>query len=461
MKFAFYDLETTGISPAFDQPLQFAAILTDDMFAEIERVEFRCRLAPHVIPSPMALAVTGVGPALLTDPELPTPFEFMGKVGAVIKRWAPAVWTGFNSIRFDEEFLRQGFYQNLQPDVYATQFDGNARFDVLTALQAVWCREPDFIDWPVDEEGNLRLKLDQIAPRTGFAGHNAHDALGDVEATIHVARQIAERIPDLWEELLDNREKVRVKDLLETFQPLILIERYDRTGPVATLGCFCGYSDGNPNQAGFFDLEAADPASYCSDADDRVLSEAVHRSSGIIRPFAINKSPALLSFDGADAEAIRRARIIAGAPEFRARVAKALAERFPDDPSAPPPPIEKRIFEDFYGRTDKARLSEFQRSDWRRRQEIAAELDDPRLRQLARRLVAFYAPEMLSPTEHSRYRSWLRTRWLASDGVNTEWMTLAKARAEMEDLRSNRSVEPPVLEEMAAFMESLGAGLSA
>lgn len=29
MDFVFYDLETTGISPAYDQPLQFAAILTD------------------------------------------------------------------------------------------------------------------------------------------------------------------------------------------------------------------------------------------------------------------------------------------------------------------------------------------------------------------------------------------------------------------------------------------------
>lgn len=38
MLFVFYDLETTGISPAFDQPLQFAAILTDGEFREIERV---------------------------------------------------------------------------------------------------------------------------------------------------------------------------------------------------------------------------------------------------------------------------------------------------------------------------------------------------------------------------------------------------------------------------------------
>ncbi len=137
MTFAFYDLETTGTSPAFDQPLQFAAILTDDALAEIERVNLRCRIAPHVIPSPWALAVTGVRPAQLLDPALPTFFELAQQIGALIKRWSPAIWTGFNSVRFDEEMLRQAFYQNLQPDIFATQFNGNTRFDVLTALYAV------------------------------------------------------------------------------------------------------------------------------------------------------------------------------------------------------------------------------------------------------------------------------------------------------------------------------------
>lgn len=44
--FAFYDLETTGTSPAFDQPLQFAAILTDDDLNQVERVDRSsiCRL---------------------------------------------------------------------------------------------------------------------------------------------------------------------------------------------------------------------------------------------------------------------------------------------------------------------------------------------------------------------------------------------------------------------------------
>ena len=68
--FVFYDLETTGISPAYDQPLQFAAIRTDLNLNEIERVEFRCRLAPHILPAPQALIVTCVTPIEMTNSNL-------------------------------------------------------------------------------------------------------------------------------------------------------------------------------------------------------------------------------------------------------------------------------------------------------------------------------------------------------------------------------------------------------
>ena len=72
MDFVFYDLETTGLSPAFDQPLQFAAIRTDENFVEKDRVNIRCQLAPHILPSPQALVVTKVTPGQLTDPSLPS-----------------------------------------------------------------------------------------------------------------------------------------------------------------------------------------------------------------------------------------------------------------------------------------------------------------------------------------------------------------------------------------------------
>ena len=458
MTFAFYDLETTDLSPAFDQPLQFAAILTDDAFREIERVNLRCRIAPHIIPSPWALAVTGVHPALLLDPALPTLFEFTQEISHLIDRWSPAIWTGFNSIRFDEEMLRQAFYQNLQPDIFATQFNGNTRFDILTALYAVWHRQPDIFEWPVDETGRVRFKLDRIAPMNGFDGHNAHDALGDVEATIHIARHIAERAPELWAELLSNREKAQVQARLEAFQPMALIERFGGGPPRATIGCFCGTSASNANQAAFFDLEAANPAELLT-ADDAALFAAVDASPKAIRSLAINKSPALLDLPTPSAEHIMRAEIIANAPEFRSRVAKALAARFPEDTATPPPPVEKQIFGGFYSHADKAMLAEFQRADWPQRQEIAATLGDARLRQLGRRLVAFNSPELLSAEERAQFNQYLQEKWSAPDAPETEWMTFSKAWAAIDELRTQAAVEAADLDAISAFVDQFRAAM--
>lgn len=452
MNFAFYDLETTGISPAFDQPLQFAAILTDGEFREIERVNLRCRIAPHIIPSPWALAVTGVRPAQLLDPELPSLFEFTQAIAALIARWSPATWTGFNSIHFDEEMLRQAFYQNLQPDIFATQFNGNTRLDILTALYAVWYRQPDIFEWPVDETGRVRFKLDRIAPLNGFAAHNAHDALGDVEATIHIARQIAQRAPGLWAQLLFNRDKASVQARLARFQPMALVERFAGGPPRATIGCFCGTSASNPNQAAFFDLDAADPAELLS-ADDATVFSAVDASPKVIRSLSINKSPALLSVPAPSAEHLERAAVIAEAPEFRARVAKALAARFPEDPAAPLPPVERQIFGGFYSHADKALLAEFQRADWPRRQEIAAMLSDARLRQLGRRLVAFYAPELLSMEERAHYEAWLEGRWSAADVPEIEWTGKHRANAALVQMRTNGGVDPGLADEIEAYLQ--------
>jgi len=456
MNFAFYDLETTGISPAFDQPLQFAAILTDGEFREIERVNLRCRIAPHIIPSPWALAVTGVRPVQLVDPALPTLFDFTQEIGALIERWSPAIWTGFNSIRFDEEMLRQAFYQNLQPDVFATQFNGNTRFDVLTALYAVWYRQPELFEWPMDPDGRVRFKLDSIAPLNGFAAHNAHDALGDVEATIHIARQIAQRAPELWSELLVNRDKGHVQASLSTFQPMALVERFGGGMPRATIGCFCGTSASNPNQAAFFDLDAADPADLLT-ADDAAVFAAVDATPKVIRSVTVNKSPALLSVAAPSAGQLRGAEIIANAPAFRARVGQALAARFPEDPDAPTAPVEKQIYGGFYSHADKALLAEFQRVDWPRRQEIVATLSDPRLRQLGRRLVAFHAPELLSAEEGGQFEAWLQERWSSPASDDVEWTGLAKAHQALADMRAKGVASPEVIDEIAVYLQRFEA----
>ena len=452
MKFAFFDLETTGTSPAFDHPLQFAAILTDEKFQEIERVNLRCRLAPHVIPSPQALAVTGVKPHQLVDPELPSLFEFAQDLTALVARWSPAIWTGFNSIRFDEEMLRQMFYQNLQPEVFATQFHGNSRFDIMTAVFAVFQRHPDLFNWPIDETGRVRFKLERLAPDNGFEGHNAHDALGDVEATIHMAGLIAKRTPDLWQQLLANRDKGHVRAQLDPYAPLELIGRFGGGPPKAIMGCLCGYAEKNPNQAYLFDLDAVDPQDLIK-ASEVDLMTAMDREPRLLRSISVNKVPLLLPPVTVTDEHRRRARVLAEAPELRRRLITAMTSRYATVIPAEPQHVEEQIFNGFYGWNDKAGLKEFQGADWRRRQEIVAEFQDVRLRQLGRRLLAIYAPKLLSEREQRQYSDWRRARWDATGEDEVEWMTLVKARQAISEMRSAGLYDPEALTEIECFID--------
>ncbi|MDP3959910.1 MAG: exonuclease domain-containing protein [Pseudorhodobacter sp.] len=457
MGFVFYDLETTGISPAFDQPLQFAAIRTDDSFVEIERVNLRCRRAPHIIPSPRALIVTGVTPAQLVDPELPSLFEFTQTIMDLTERWAPSTWVGFNTIRFDEEVLRQAFYQNLQPNIYATQFNGNNRLDILTAVYAVWCRNPGLMHWPTDDTGRITFKLDRLAPANGFNAHNAHDALGDVEATVHIARLIANGDPALWSAILHNRDKQNVMAALETFRPVELVLRFGGGPPRAYVGCFCGTATGNPTQAAFFDLEAGDPE-VLMQAEDAALFQAVDGTPQIIRSIATNKVPSLFPIANPDPDHLRKAALIAANLAFRTRVGQAMAARYVEDPAAPPPPVEKQIYGGFYAKADRDLLTGFQRADWPRRREIVGVITDVRLRQLGRRLIAFHAPELMTAEEAEQYEAFLRERWHAPEAPVTEWTTIASAQRAISELRAQPGADKDALNDIAVFITQITRG---
>ena len=81
--YVFYDTETTGTLPAYDQILQFGAIRTDEDLNEINRFEIRCRIMPHIVPATKALEVTGVTPNMLIDPSLPSHYEAKNPQNAV------------------------------------------------------------------------------------------------------------------------------------------------------------------------------------------------------------------------------------------------------------------------------------------------------------------------------------------------------------------------------------------
>lgn len=451
MPFAFYDLETTGLDPAFNQPLQFAAILVDDNFVELERVNLRCRLSPHILPSPCAMVVTGVTPEEATDASLPSYLEFAQQIRSLIQEWAPATWVGYNTISFDEPCLRQMFYQTLQPDLYETQFNGNDRLDIMLAVQSAWVYQPSIFTWPENDIGQPVLKLDQLAPANGFENHDAHDALGDVEATIYIARMIRDKAPSLWLNILLNKNKHNVSERLQRFAPMELALRFEGA-PQAYTGCFCGFSADNKNSAGFFDLNLADPADYV-DADDDTLANAVSASPKIIRSIPINNAPNLFYPRSNDSTLLEKATLIQDRPDFQLRVGRALAARYKDIELDESRPVETKIYEGFYKNTDKALLRDFQNSDWIQRADIIEQLEDLRLKQLGRRLVAFNSPVELDSDAKSQALEYLRNKWFAPTEGKPSWTSFETAENDLLEIEEKGLVAVETIADWRAFFE--------
>ena len=118
---------------------------------------------------------------------------------------------GYNSIDFDEEFLRKTLFKTLY-NPYFTQLNGNKRCDILNMVRSASIFLPEVIKFEKNNKGNPILKLDQIAPLNNI-NHEAHDALGDVLATNEIAKILSLKAEDIWNSALisSTRSEVNAK----------------------------------------------------------------------------------------------------------------------------------------------------------------------------------------------------------------------------------------------------------
>jgi len=429
--YVFYDFETSGVSPAFDQPLQFAAIATDENLNELERVDLRCQLAPHILPSPFAMHVTGVKPEQLLDKNFPNYFEFAQTIQALTEKWAPACWLGYNTIAFDEQLLRQMFFQNLQPNIYATQLFGNVRQDLMKMIFAVYADAPEILNWPVGDNGKISFKLDRLAPINGFSHENAHDALNDVEATIFTFKLIKERAPKLFKNLMLSTDKHLISAQLKQFKPMSVSLRFGGHPPKNYLGCYCGESKSNSNQIGFLDLEAVNISDLQSIGKEEITA-AVHDSPKLIRAVSINKAETFREIINPTNEMLEKCEFLKENKQFQMMVSDALDSRFePIDVSELE--VEEKIYSGFFDSTDRHLLDQFQGATWPDRAELIKSFKDDRLRQLGQRLLAFYAPKLLSNDQKSRFTEFLQSRWKAT-GDDVKWNTIHTVSADLSKM---------------------------
>jgi len=194
----WYDLETTGTDPVLDRPLQFAGLRTDLSLKQIgEPMNILCRPGRDVLPQPQALLVTGILMSEVLIAGL-TEKDFADRVLVEFEVPQTCV-TGFNSIRFDDEFTRQMLYRNFR-DPYAREWrNGNSRWDVIDLFRAAYSLRPEGFIWPEWEPGIPSFRLEDLARANGVEHLDAHDALADVRATIEITKLLRRAQPKLYD----------------------------------------------------------------------------------------------------------------------------------------------------------------------------------------------------------------------------------------------------------------------
>jgi exodeoxyribonuclease-1 len=462
MGYLFYDLESTGLSPCFDIPLQSAFVQTDAEHRILRELTLRCRLPAHIVPSPDALLVTGVTPAMLDDQPL-SHLEMMGQIARILADCKPAMLIGYNTIRYDDEVIRQSFFQTLLPP-YAGSMTGHGRADVLTMLRAVMLLEPDAVVVPRGADGKPVLKLGEVcrANGIGLSEDAAHDALADVLATRDLFRLLLDRAPTTMATMLANATKRGPSGLMAGDEPVIL-GGISRLVPVAP---FIG-SPTNPNARTVIDLRE-DPAGLL-DLQAPELLALIRNGRSPIRSVKVNAQPMMFGWDQAAHALIEplplsvyrdRARALWDHPTFTRQLALALEGRYAD--REPSPYVDEQLYSGgFVSNGDAAACERWHQQPWALRANFAAQhIQDPRLRSLAIRQVFLTAPETLSPDAWRRGKEWLRHRLTTTD--NVPWSTIPKAMARCDELAATvESALRPALsvirEWIVSRMEMLGA----
>ena len=308
--FLFYDIETSGLHRVFDQILTFASIRTDHKFNEIERNSFIINLRKDIVPSAKAFLTHG-----LTYEELEkgiSEYESAIKIHKILNT-KNTINLGYNSLGFDDVFLRFMFYRNLL-DPYTHQYrNGCSRMDLLPITTLFKVFLPDTLKWPMVED-KPSLKLDKLSRENNFVtSGKAHQAMSDVEAVIELSKALSMQ-ESVWKYSLDFFNKTKEENRINDMKANIKIEdRFFKLGILISIHfgsklnymapvIYLGRSKQYVNQKLFLRLDSKDILKQKSDTNN----------TGIIRK-KVADAMILLPV---------KERFLAKMPEFSSKIAK-------------------------------------------------------------------------------------------------------------------------------------------
>jgi exodeoxyribonuclease I len=461
VSFVVYDVETTGLNKRFDQILQFGAIRADDDLIPTDRIELRSRLLPNIVPSPKALHITGATFDDITSLTRPSHYQMVCDIQRTLQAWSPAVFLGFNSIKFDEEFLRQAFYHCLHP-IFLTNTNGNARADVLKLVRAMATLHPDVLTAPRDETGRLVFRLERLAIANGFVVKRGHDAMADVEMTLALCRKARDGAPDLWSTFLRFAAKAAVLNFIRDEEAFAYFEFFGGRQDVHLVTRI----GANPTDLNaHYCLDLTSDISELRRLSDLELVARLKSDPRPIRKLKANASPLLCPLwelgpeqfgDFTESDLMQEAANVRTDDDFVERLVRAaVAGERVFEPSEH---VELQIYgRGFLSDTDSALSRRFHISPWEERLIIALQFDDQRLRRLARRLIYFERPDLLDEKQRQAMDNEISRR-VRGGTDEMPWRTIPRAMTELEALIAE--LAPAFHGPLSTFREHLRARLA-
>ncbi|MEJ2730264.1 MAG: exonuclease domain-containing protein [Deltaproteobacteria bacterium] len=412
--YLFYDIETTGLNKAFDQILQFAAIRTDRQLNEIERYTIKVKIRPDVIPSPGAIITNR-----LSTPDLASglcEFEAIRQIHELMNQHQ-TISLGYNSLGFDDEFLRFSFYRNLLPP-YTHQFkNGCRRADLLPIAVMFWLYKRDVITWP-RVHSKPSLKLEHIRETNQLASGPAHDASVDVAATVQLARRFLKN-RKMWNYLMGYFEKEtdarRIADIPAAFQSALGEHRKalmvsSEFGPqqmyqipVLSIGNSIPY----PNQTLWLRLDLPELRKTKDDAVDEFtwIVRKRYGEPGILLP--PNQRYLKFLSDGRKAVVAENLNWLQSNPSKLQQIVSHYREyRYPFIPNLDPDAALYQI--GFFTPSDEKLFREFHAAPPDEKEAIAMRLKSRDARKLAVRLLCRNNPQRISPDMAGEFDAYLR-----------------------------------------------------
>jgi exodeoxyribonuclease I len=470
--FFFYDLETSGFSPREARIMQFAGQRTDLELNPIDDpVNLMVKMTDDILPDIDAVLMTGITPQMTLAEGL-TEAEFLHEFENNVAT-PGTVFLGFNTIRFDDEFMRCLHYRNFY-DPYEWQWqDNRSKWDLLDVVRMTRALRPEGIEWPFDIHGKPTNRLELLTGLNKLSHEHAHDALSDVTATIEVARLIRNKQAKLFDYLFTLRDKKKIAELVESNEPFVYTSgryagEFDKTTVVVRV---CDH----PRHGGssfVYDLRN-DPAPY-KDLTIEQLAEKWRWKKDSDEPrlpvkkLQYNHCPAIAPMGVLDEASRTRLQIdlktiaanlkaLRGMGDFAERLCAAdelLDKKQQTTLVATDKDVDNCMYDGFYGQADKNAMSVVRAAKPEELGSLGLKFQDQRLEALLPLYKARNYPRHLTGEEREAWES-LRIRKLFTGGQQSK---LAKYFARLQDVASKGGLtghQEYILEELKLYAESI------